>query len=758
MTMPAKGNGRLLWAVSVLALALIARGHAVDAQSRDTDLRSLARQVRSLPGPSAVEVRAKAAFSSRSSKIQHSLLQLADEFGARGERGLASKAAELSVPVEGRDVTVKLVATAEDELDALERQVRQAGGRIVADFENTLYAEVPADRLEGFDDSRALFHMSSPGTIRELQQALGRPAPLSEGVGASRVRELHDRGITGKGVKVGIVDFGYRGIKSLISSGRLPQPKGVKAVSAPDFYIEEAVTTRHGTACAEIVHDMAPDAELYLALIGDGRGRAGPQDVVNALQWLADQKVDIISYSGGGQLGRHDGNDAQDRLVDQLTAKGILFVAAAGNEGDSHWRGPAVDRDRDGFIDVLDGNQDTGGVLFAAGGNGIEVIVEWDDWGSNPQLPSATQDIDLQLWTLVNGHFKKVGQSENQQQGVGEPLEFLRGPAQPGQIFAVRLVAKSVSRPINVRVVIDGAAEMLPVNQAGSIGIPATARTALAVGAVEVSKGQLEPYSSHGPTDDNRLKPEVVAPTVVKTMAYRSTQDPDGRFNGTSAAAPHVSGFAALIKQAGARQNVEQLRRTVIAAVRGIGTPVPNNAYGYGHIDGSTIRVGFTGVTLPAPPAAGGGASAAGIGVELPEELGGAVSTRTLERLWEMAVDRGEDPDVRVVVGQREYRVGDGMRIGFRSEVDCYYSLIHRSAEGQFTVIAPAGGESRRLRGGERYALPANDRDTITVTEPIGREALLLVCAPEEIDLADAVGNTRRQNLRLSIAEYSVVR
>jgi hypothetical protein len=41
--------------------------------------------------------------------------------------------------------------------------------------------------------------------------------------------------------------------------------------------------TKHGTACAEIVADMVPDAELYLAAINGEEGR-----IVAGAQWLAE--------------------------------------------------------------------------------------------------------------------------------------------------------------------------------------------------------------------------------------------------------------------------------------------------------------------------------------------------------------------------------------------------------------------------------------------------------------------------------------
>ncbi len=52
-------------------------------------------------------------------------------------------------------------------------------------------------------------------------------------------------------------------------------------------------TTEHGTACAEVIHDIAPGAALYLAKVGTDL------DLAEAVGWLIGQQVDIISTSLG---------------------------------------------------------------------------------------------------------------------------------------------------------------------------------------------------------------------------------------------------------------------------------------------------------------------------------------------------------------------------------------------------------------------------------------------------------------------------
>ena len=94
---------------------------------------------------------------------------------------------------------------------------------------------------------------------------------------------------------------------------------------------------------------------------------------------------------------------------------------------------------------------------------------------------------------------------------------------------------------------------------------PASARSALAAGAVDVIRNELAGYRSQGPTDDRRLKPNVVAPSNTVSFAYGG----DGRFAGTSAAAPHVAAFCALLKQMHPDSSSSDLRTLASVAFTG---------------------------------------------------------------------------------------------------------------------------------------------------------------------------------------------
>ncbi|AWS41732.1 S8 family serine peptidase [Streptosporangium sp. 'caverna'] len=107
-----------------------------------------------------------------------------------------------------------------------------------------------------------------------------------------------------------------------------------------------------------------------------------------------------------------------------------------------------------------------------------------------------------------------------------------------------------------------------------SIGSPASADAALAVGAV-TKTGVVDYYSSRGPRlDDYGVKPEITAPGT-DIVAARSTYTEDGRpgepyiaHSGTSMATPHVAGAAAIITQAHPQWTAEQRKSALVGSAR----------------------------------------------------------------------------------------------------------------------------------------------------------------------------------------------
>ena len=726
------------WLRLVVGCALALSWAATAAAQQDAALLSVLRNLPDrIPFPVDV-VQSKSAVAARSAKIDPLLLTLSDDVSLKGPSSLTASAGAFQMSVRENRIAVKLIAEDRNGREELEWRVEDEGGVVTATLGNVVLANLPVDRIEVFEDEADLYYMTAQAQFSHGPPEVGavsRPR-FEAGVRAIGAERLHAAGVTGRGVKVGILDFGFQGYESLMRRGALPRPVAQRAFNQSGRLENGNV---HGTACAEIVHAVAPDAELYLAAVGEGDGGAPEEQLVLAAQWLAAQDLDIISFSGGGHNGPHNGTALLDRLVEEIVAEtGVLWVNAAGNEGAKHWAGSAADRDRDQMVELEGGFR---GVAVRPSPRGvIDLRVIWDDWGPNPMLPAATQDIDAFLFEVVGGSpLRLVARSETPQRGRGAPMEFVQHLGRRGGQYVLAFRASRLTRPVRLHVYNLTGSPMEPASATGSIGIPATARAALAVGAVDVGSGRLESFSSQGPTDDGRTKPEVSAPDKTLSLAY------NGAFPGTSAACPHVSGFAALLKQLNPSADREALSAMVMRHVRPLGGRTPNNEYGHGHIDARNVG-GVDGPTI-----------------ELPSYLGGLTPVRALDTLWERdRTERSPRLGLRVRVNERperdgelpRYRIGDPMKVGFATDERCRYTLILRNARGEYRVMA-----SSELIPGEPQLVPEEEGVSWTISDPVGEEGFLLVCSRSDVDVEDwaARGNAGGV-VDVAVAEYRVVR
>ncbi len=209
------------------------------------------------------------------------------------------------------------------------------------------------------------------------------------------------------------------------------------------------------------------------------------------------------------------------------------------------------------------------------------VMLNWDDW------QNGTQDMDLYV-TDADGN--EIASSKNVQNGPGSSsaeglvYEFTdNGP------YAVAFYASHIDRPVMLNFFLwDGEIEYYTPEY--SVTTPGDARSSLTVGAVNWSDDKLEDYSSRGPTNDGRLKPEIAAQAGVSSAAYGST------WVGTSASTPHVSGAAALILQIFPSYTPQQVTEFLLGRSIDLGPAGPDNGYGYGRLD--------LGPVPTAPPAA----------------------------------------------------------------------------------------------------------------------------------------------------------
>jgi subtilisin family serine protease len=251
--------------------------------------------------------------------------------------------------------------------------------------------------------------------VREPYQPI--PQVTSEGVAKiGAVEYQNNAGITGKNVKVAVIDVGFIGLSAAQAAGELPS-----SVITQDYTGDGIeATSAHGVAVSEIIYDIAPDASFYLIKI------ANDVHFKEAIEeWCIPQGIKIINLSLGWlAVNFCDGTGDICNTANSARTNGILFIQAMGNYAQRHYQGiftPYVFsgytvHDFDETADV-----DISNAIYATAGSLIRAYLTWDAW------PSTAEDYDLWLGYVSNGTLYIVAWSQNRQ-ATGEypaPREML---------------------------------------------------------------------------------------------------------------------------------------------------------------------------------------------------------------------------------------------------------------------------------------------------------------------------------------------
>jgi subtilisin family serine protease len=369
------------------------------------------------------------------------------------------------------------------------------------------------------------------------------------------VTAWHRAGRRGQGVKVAVLDSGFRGYRAHLG-GALPAHITVRSFRK-DANLE-AVDSQHGLLCAEVVHALAPDAELLLANWDPDR----PERFLDAVRWAREQGARVISCSlimpswsdGEGAGPVHEG---LARLLGGGSAPGdVLCFASAGNTAQRHWSGRFHDGGG-GWHEWAPGHEDNG--LKPWGSGAVSVELCWPGPG----------DFEPAVWDDTTG--AEVGRSPARP-GVARSSAVVHLVPQPGHAYRVRVRrVRGEGGPFHLVVLGGGLA---CATARGSIPFPADGPEVVAVGAVDAD-GRRAPYSSCGP-NSRQPKPDLVAVVPFPSVCRARP------FTGTSAAAPQAAAVAALVWSASPRWSAGQVRAALVKAARDLAAPGHDYETGYG--------------------------------------------------------------------------------------------------------------------------------------------------------------------------------
>jgi subtilisin family serine protease len=374
-------------------------------------------------------------------------------------------------------------------------------------------------------------------------------------------------GYQGKGVKIAILDSGFRGYRAFLGNAL---PERVISKSFRQDHNLEAKDSQHGILCGEVVHTLAPQTELLFANWEPDE----PAQFLEAVRWARSQGARIISCSvimpswsdgeGGGPV-----NQALSRILDKGDdATGVLCFACAGNTADRHWSG-----------------------LFHPGRDGCH---EWSPGQiSNAVTPWGNDSVSVELYGSQAANYElRVFDAVTHAAVGAAPKEYPLTPARQVVRFEPRSereyrvqVRLRHGRTGQFHLVVLGGG-LAYSNARGSIAFPADCSRVLAVGAVN-KDGQRASYSSCGP-NSRQPKPELVAP-VPFPSSWRARP-----FSGTSAAAPQGAALAALLWSRHMEWTADQVRTALRNAAIDLGPPGHDWETGYG-------RVSLPSQQLPTP-------------------------------------------------------------------------------------------------------------------------------------------------------------
>jgi minor extracellular serine protease Vpr len=349
-------------------------------------------------------------------------------------------------------------------------------------------------------------------------------------------------------------------------------------------------TTYHGAYNANTVSGnswnigpgVAPKADLYAVRVF---GCTGATDVVvDAIEWAVDHDMDVINMSLGSPFGSKD--DPSAVASTNAARAGVVVIASAGNSGASQYidGSPAT---ADGAVSVA-ANDPTAtfpGASLTFGGTTIPAI------DANGFPLSGTTTYNIKVLTGANV--------------LGCSVAAFGGPLPPNTIAVVnRGTCARVAKAIFGQQA--GAAAVVMVNNAAGFppfegqitsnpdtGIPftvtipflgvrgpatvatsdgaklrATTATTLAVAPATLDNPTFRAFAdftSGGPrSGDSHLKPDITAPGVSISSTAVGTGSQAEILSGTSMAAPHVTGSAALTVQAHPRWSAADIRAAIV--------------------------------------------------------------------------------------------------------------------------------------------------------------------------------------------------
>ena len=371
----------------------------------------------------------------------------------------------------------------------------------------------------------------------------------------------NDLGYDGEGIKIAVIDTGVDHLHpDLFGFG-----PGGKIVGGYNFVDESKMpvdTNGHGTEVSGIIASdgqlsgIAPKASIFAYKVSDDGENVSSDLIIKAINKAIEDDVDIINIS----LGVNKTNSKIDDAVSKATRNGIVVVVAAGNDGpgletigspgqsfDAITVGATYNNITASLVATLEVDGKQFQVMPMMGTPSLdEPITEeivFGEYGRQKDLSEGSFSDSMVLverGSSVEGELVYFSEKENNVANVGGRALIVYNN-QKG-IFLGELFHQFAPPDYRPRIPV-----LSMSNEDGEFLKNSIQNRTTATLNVFYNPDFVAYFSSRGPVSPFYIKPDLVAPGVFINSTLI-----DAKYNltsGTSFAAPHVSGAAALLLQ-----------------------------------------------------------------------------------------------------------------------------------------------------------------------------------------------------------------
>lgn len=445
---------------------------------------------------------------------------------------------------------------------------------------NGYSVRIPAnevDKLANLPNVKAVYPNLEYNTIPVDNGYVFKPL-MDESAPHIGANKLWDIGVTGQGIKVGVIDTGvdynhpslkdaYKGGWDFVDNDAnpmetLPDPTKPKRADGKEYH------TTHGTHVSGTivgrgdpsnpngktgwVKGVAPGADLYVYRVLGPYGSGSTENIIAAIDRAVTEKLDVINLSLGGNF--NNAYTADSVAVNNAVRAGVTVVLAAGNDGPNPG---TVGTPGGAHLPISVGASTPPMITPVFKAQGIQQLLY-------AQLAEFAAEITT-AGTSFEAVYANFGKTEDYKNinvagklaliSRGE-LSFQEKAKNATNAGAAALIIYN-NEPSELKATLGEEGHYIPtftISQASGLAIKKNIEQGINTITFDTieEKDLMADFSSRGPIYPNyTAKPDITAPGV----AIRSSVPAwDGNYanayqdsQGTSMAAPHIAGAAALL-------------------------------------------------------------------------------------------------------------------------------------------------------------------------------------------------------------------